>query len=67
MKPCFPLHPPLPPYQGLPVPSRQPLRLEKPPWNWICTWETRMRWGNSSITHWEGPWKQTEKQPPWSL
>lgn len=21
-----------------------------------------MRWGNSRITHWEGPWKQTGKQ-----
>lgn len=20
-----------------------------------------MRWGNSSVTHWEGPWKQTGK------
>lgn len=50
-----------PTFQSLPVPSRWPRRLEKPPWNWICSWETRMRWGNSSITHWERPWKQTGK------
>lgn len=50
-----------PTFQSLPVPSRWPRRLEKPPWNWICSWETRMRWGNSSITHWERPWKQENR------
>lgn len=25
-----------------------------------------MHWGNSSVTHWEGPWKQTEKERPMS-
>lgn len=60
------MSPPTPslPLPGLPVPSRQPRRLEKPPWNWICNWETRMRWGNSRTTHWEGPWKQTGKLRP---